>query len=377
MRHICMLAFSHDPYDVRIYHREAKSLAKHGYHISILSLYEGQRQEPLDNNISVKYIEAFHNNIYLLFFIKLYALFREAVKANADIYHCHEPESYIVGIALKLFKRKKLILDVHEYYPDVIDIAGRYYKYVYFLTCYIIEPLFCWINDYIICADDEIMNIYKRLNKNVVTLFNYPLTELWEFQRDNHLVGNRRNNTLVYAGYICESNGIWSMLEVVEELKRIFSDVRLLLIGEISSYLNKEIDRYIESRNIRDYVKRIGNIPHYEVANYLQSANVGLLLYKPLKKYHKNIPTKQYEYAVSELPYVATDLPPIKKFVDDAKCGLLVPPCNVEKAVDAVKYILTHPDDARRMGKNGKKAVYEKYNWRLMEKKLLEIYSHL
>jgi spore maturation protein CgeB len=36
-----------------------------------------------------------------------------------------------------------------------------------------------------------------------------------------------------------------------------------------------------------------------------------------------------------------------------------------------------HPDEARHMGENGKKAVKEKYNWEGEGKKLLEIYKDL
>jgi len=372
-----MLAFGHNPYDGRIYHREAKSLAKYGYSVSILSLYDGKRQETLYENINVRYIKAIHKNIYILWFIKLYMLFREALKINADIYHCHEPQSFMVGIALKILKGKKLIHDVHEYYPDDIENAGRFYKYYYMFTCYVFEPLFCWMADYIICADDEIRQLYRKFNKKVVTLFNYPLTSLWEEHPNAARETHRTKDTLIYAGLISELNGIWAMLAIAVELVKQYKDLRLLLIGDISFNLKEKIDNYIQSNNLEGCVKCIGNIPHHDVAAYLKTASLGLLLYNPIKKYCKNIPTKQYEYAVSELPYVGTDLPPIKKFIDDAKCGLLVPPYNIEETVKAVNYILTHPDEAKKMGENGRKAVYEKYNWGLMEKKLLEIYSRL
>ena len=68
--------------------------------------------------------------------MKLYALFREAFKVNADIYHCHEPESHLVALAIKIFKRKIIIYDVHEYYRDLIKNAGRFYGYFYLLTSF-------------------------------------------------------------------------------------------------------------------------------------------------------------------------------------------------------------------------------------------------
>jgi len=38
---------------------------------------------------------------------------------------------------------------------------------------------------------------------------------------------------------------------------------------------------------------------------------------------------------------------------------------------------MTHPKEAEIMGQNGKKAVLEKYNWGVEEKKLFEVYEEL
>ena len=38
---------------------------------------------------------------------------------------------------------------------------------------------------------------------------------------------------------------------------------------------------------------------------------------------------------------------------------------------------MTHSKEAEKMGQNGKKAVYQKYNWGVEEKKLFEIYENL
>ena len=44
---------------------------------------------------------------------------------------------------------------------------------------------------------------------------------------------------------------------------------------------------------------------------------------------------------------------------------------------DAITYLLGHPDEAKRMGENGRRAVEERYNWDKMEEKLLKLYEGL
>jgi glycosyltransferase involved in cell wall biosynthesis len=36
---------------------------------------------------------------------------------------------------------------------------------------------------------------------------------------------------------------------------------------------------------------------------------------------------------------------------------------------------MEHPEEARRMGENGRRAVLERYNWGEMERRLLEVYQ--
>ena len=46
----------------------------------------------------------------------------------------------------------------------------------------------------------------------------------------------------------------------------------------------------------------------------------------------------------------------------------------IAKAID---YLVTHPQEAERMGRNGQRAVAEKYNWGIEESKLLQFYVGL
>jgi glycosyltransferase involved in cell wall biosynthesis len=46
--------------------------------------------------------------------------------------------------------------------------------------------------------------------------------------------------------------------------------------------------------------------------------------------------------------------------VEENNCGICVIPTNPEEIVKAIEYLTTHPDEARKMGENERKAVLEK-----------------
>jgi len=43
----------------------------------------------------------------------------------------------------------------------------------------------------------------------------------------------------------------------------------------------------------------------------------------------------------------------------------------------AIEYWITHPDEARKMGENGRRAIVEKYNWEREGEKLIKLYEEL
>ena len=58
-------------------------------------------------------------------------------------------------------------------------------------------------------------------------------------------------------------------------------------------------------------------------------------------------------------------------------CGICVEPDSVDEIAAAIQYLLDHPEEARRMGENGRRAVEEEFNWGTKEKKLLALYEEI
>ncbi len=52
-------------------------------------------------------------------------------------------------------------------------------------------------------------------------------------------------------------------------------------------------------------------------------------------------------------------------------------PTNPKEIAKAINYLIEHPDKAKEMGENSRKAVLEKYNWEKESKKLLKVYEKL
>ncbi|WP_369693704.1 glycosyltransferase [Lentibacillus sp. CBA3610] len=59
------------------------------------------------------------------------------------------------------------------------------------------------------------------------------------------------------------------------------------------------------------------------------------------------------------------------------ECGLAVDPYDETQIKEAIDYLRNNPDEAKRMGENGKAAVMDKLNWHTEEAKLVAWYDQL
>jgi len=121
----------------------------------------------------------------------------------------------------------------------------------------------------------------------------------------------------------------------------------------------------------------VGKVKHEEVYTILPRCHVGMAILHPTPNNIESVVTKLFEYMAVGLPVIASNFPLYKELIEGNNCGLTVDPLNPREIAQAVEYLIEHPDEARKMGENGRKAVVVKYNWETESKKLIDVYEDL
>jgi glycosyltransferase involved in cell wall biosynthesis len=75
------------------------------------------------------------------------------------------------------------------------------------------------------------------------------------------------------------------------------------------------------------------------------------------------------------LPTVTTSVGGIPEMIEDGRNGFLVQPFNSQQLSDRILYFLEHPNTASEMGILARKVIKERFDWRLIVKKVLKVYE--
>jgi glycosyltransferase involved in cell wall biosynthesis len=363
---VCILTTVHQPFDTRVFHKEAKSLAK-VHEVVLIAPDEEAADKEVDG---VRIITIKKPKSKLLHPITMWRVFKAGFRHDCDVFHCHEPSSLFVSAMLKVLKRKKLIYDAHEYYPSLIaenSIFPDFIRHIVRFLADIEERILIRFADVVITVDQILYKEYKKYHKIAHIISNYPKLELF---RSNDL--NSENKGIVYVGGISRDRGIYQMIDVANK-----ANVKLICVGNFTDELNKkEINNFLAENPTKNVVFT-GHVSHLKVVEYINNSKVSLCVLQPIPRYKKAVPIKLFEYMACGKPVVVSNFTEIRKVVKEANCGILVDPANVDEIANAILYLLKHPEEAKRMGENGRIAVEEKYNWEKMEKRLLEVYKGL
>jgi glycosyltransferase involved in cell wall biosynthesis len=360
---VCILTSVHSSFDIRIFQKEAKSLVNAGYNVTLLSRHN---KEEIVRGIKIVPLPDPKNRIERMT-KTAWMVYRKSVKIDADIYHFHDPELIPIGLLLK-HHGKRVVYDVHEDVPRQIlskeHILGLFRKPV---SAFIgaIEAFSAKRFDAVVTATPFIDKRFLELGANVVNVNNYPISfescppkKLWV----------RKEKTVSYIGGISRIRGAFEMVEAIGK-----TPYKLLLAGNIESRIKA---RLVQMPGWRQ-VDALGFIDKEGVKAIAMRSMAGLVIFHPEPNHINAQPNKMFEYMSAGIPVIASNFPLWKKIIEETGCGICVDPLSTEEIADAIRWIVEHPLEAKRMGENGCRAVTEEYNWAIEAKKFLKLYSLL
>ncbi|WP_281980544.1 glycosyltransferase family 4 protein [Tenacibaculum mesophilum] len=365
-KRVVHLTSAHARNDIRIFVKQCKSLQQAGYDVSIV-VADGLGDEVKEE---IKFYDVGKLQGRFKRFTKTTKnVFKKARELNADVYHLHDPELMPIGIKLKKL-HKKVIFDAHEDLPKQLLSKPYLNKYLLKIISKLIAKYERFATkkfDYVITAGPFIRDKFLKVNKNTIDINNYVL--LGELEKN--VKWTEKEDKVCYVGGISEIRGI---KELIKAMELVHNPVKINILGRFNS---ANLERIVKGYDGWENVIEHGFLKRDEVANIMSKSKAGIVTFLPLPNHIDAQPNKMFEYMSASLPIIISNFPYWKEIIDNYNCGILVNPLNPKEISEAIMYIINNPEEAERMGRNGKQAVLEKYNWNIEKEKLISVYKEI
>lgn len=365
MRRIVHLTTVHTRRDVRIFEKQACSLAAAGFDVHLV-VGDGLGKE-LVHGVQVHDIGAAPATRAGRMWRQPWRALRRVRALRPDIVHFHDPELLPVGWLL----RRAGIVVVYDSHEDVPrDILSKAWISPWLRRA--VAWLFEQIEDRIaaslsavVAATPHIAARFARLNPRSLAINNYPANH----ELASASAAPRAPRTACYVGGIGRIRGSVEMVRALEHLP-----CRLVMAGGFEDAACEAEMRALPGWARVDYR---GVVSRAEVRAIMAEAQIGLLLFHPEPNHVDAQPNKMFEYMSAELPVVASDFPLWRRVLVNEGVGVCVDPRDPAAIAAVMARLFDDPEAARAMGARGRAAVLARYRWDREFDKLKRLYAEL
>jgi len=355
--------------------KENISLQNAGYAVKVVALHEEPLSEfDLIQDIKVHRIKLKSRNwsknkaIQLLkYFEFIYRVVKEY--KDSDILHCNDLNTLPIGYIIKKFYNKdvKIVYDAHEFETEISGLHG-----IGKTITKIIEKFLIKYADAIICVSDAIANEYVKLyniDKPALVLNTPPLKRIEKKDIFRETLNIPNNKTIfLYQGGLSSGRGIEILLDTFKQIDDDKSVIVFMGYGPLEDLIQTIAKEY---SNIYFHKAVTPDI----LLEYTSSADFGIsTIEDTCLSYRYCLPNKMFEYLMSDIPIIVSNLPEMKKIVELNNIGIVIKENNVQGLKQAIQ-------EATKLDKNELQINIQKvkkiYNWQEQEKILIGIYQDL
>jgi len=172
----------------------------------------------------------------------------------------------------------------------------------------------------------------------------------------------RGKKIILTAGRLVERKGHDVVLGALHKLKESVPEAHYAIIGE--GPMEGIIKQMIKTLGLDDSVTLIGKVSDYDLAAWYEVCDVFVMISRQLKNEDaEGFGIVYLEANMFGKPVIAGKSGGSGEAVLDNETGILVEPTNSHEILSAMEKLLKNPEEAKRLGENGKKRVEEEFQW--------------
>ena len=367
------------PWDVRV-EKICRTLLEHGFaaHIAARNLKRMPEHEVMDGlevhrlkprggertNYALSF-PAFFNPIWRRF---LDRIIREQ---GIDLVIVRDLPMAIAGIRAGRRHRIPVVFDMAEDYVAMVRDIWRARKFRGFNLVVRNPYLARLVEKYSLKKADHVLVVVDESRERVVgegvppgrvsIVGNTP--PLSAFTRDlpsadSMLEAIARRYSAIYTGGVQMGRGIQLVLAAIPEIVRTIPDFLFVVAGD--GYAVGRLKAMARRQEVENHVMWTGWVDHERIFDVLGVCKLGIIPHFATDHVNTTVPNKVFDYMGVGLPVVASDAVPLKRILEEEKCGLTFRSGDVS---DLARVVVTAYSSNNNFGQNGRAAVQARYNW--------------
>jgi glycosyltransferase involved in cell wall biosynthesis len=293
------------------------------------------------------------------------------------------PMSAIAASAYKTITGTPFAYMIHDLEPDRSVTLRMFSKTHPFVTFFRIGQR-SWLK-----SATRVIALGDCMRDYVVQAYNLPRSKVDVIHigaNENAIVPGDRNSNFkkknniegfvaLYTGNFGRYHNFNTILDAAKTLQNEKEEVQFVLVGagnQKSHIVQRVTEEKISNVKIFDFV------PAEEYSDLLATADVSLVTLEPGME-TLCLPSKFYTILASARPVLAilsakSDVAMITKEVN---CGIQVDQGSQEKMVEAVRWLISHPDERAAMGENARKVFLNRFATNIIAEQYYKTFSRI
>lgn len=299
----------------------------------------------------------FEYNLRLLFFL---------LKTRIDIFVANDLDTLPANFLASRIKRKPLVYDSHEYFTEVPELIGRP----------VVRSVWIWLEKllvphvdkaYTVC--DSIAEVYRDLYKvDFKVVRNLPVCSKLE-KTEHQVKAEGETKVILYQGALNLGRGIESAIRAMQFL----DGAELWLAGD--GDIKLQLQEMVYELHLDKKVRFLGRLPLHDLHEITIQADLGISLEEDLGlNYRFALPNKLFDYIQAGVPVLVSNLPEMKRIVDQYQIGVIAETHQRKELAEVMKTALFDQEKRIVWKQNLPKAASE-LCWENEENVLNEIYG--
>ena len=182
---------------------------------------------------------------------------------------------------------------------------------------------------------------------------------------------------IFYGGTFTQKDDVENLIKAFDGVAKRHDCLELILTGRGSPERMERIKRQAEESKHADKIQLKGYLQEQEYQKVLKKCDILCMVRTDSAFANTGFPFKLGGYLATGKPVIASNVGDVSFYLKDKESAVLVKPGSVDSIIEALEYLVSHPQQAKEMGQRGKAVAQTHFEMYGLAKKILPFLENI